>query len=362
VHAHLERPEFYDLADELGIMVWQDFPLQWGYTDSRAFHEEARSQAEDMIRQYGDHPSIVLWCMHNESPHAMEWMQKRAADQNRALDEELAAIARSLDPSRVVHRDSGTGDAHTYFGWYEGKLEDVVGADLEPLVTEYGAASLPGVDTLRTMFDSESLWPDTPGDWESWEFADFQRASTFRIAKISQGRNIGEFVANTQRYQAVAVRFTTEVLRRRKWTKNTGVYQFMFVDDWPSITWSVVDYYRRPKLAYGALRQAMQPVLPSIEYDPRHPDKPVAIHVVNDVLRPFDHARVTWRATAPGQRDVEGSREVDIPADAVIPVARLGTLGALAGRKGRLTVRIESASGETLGSAELGPEDFLEER
>ena len=30
VHAHLERPEFYDLADELGIMVWQDFPLQWG--------------------------------------------------------------------------------------------------------------------------------------------------------------------------------------------------------------------------------------------------------------------------------------------------------------------------------------------
>ena len=34
VHAHLERPEFYDLADEMGILVWQDFPLQWGYTDT----------------------------------------------------------------------------------------------------------------------------------------------------------------------------------------------------------------------------------------------------------------------------------------------------------------------------------------
>ena len=33
VHAHLERPEFYEVADEMGVMIWQDFPLQWGYTD-----------------------------------------------------------------------------------------------------------------------------------------------------------------------------------------------------------------------------------------------------------------------------------------------------------------------------------------
>ncbi len=360
VHAHLERPEFYDLADELGMMVWQDFPLQWGYSDSPAFHEQARSQAEDMIRQYGDHASIVLWCMHNESPHAMEWMQKRAPDQNRALDDELAALARELDPSRVVHRDSGTGDAHTYFGWYEGKLEDILGAQLAPLVTEYGAASLPALDTLRTMFDAETLWPDAPRDWESWEFADFQQQTTFRVAKIRQGRNIGEFVANTQRYQAISVRFTTEVLRRRKWTQNTGVYQFMFVDDWPSITWSVVDYYRRPKLAYSALRQAMQRVLPSIEYDPRDPGKPITLHVVSDLLQPLPHAHVRWRATAPGQPDRQGSVDLDIPADAVVRAADLGTVAAVASRKGRLDVRVESASGEVVGTAELGPDDFLD--
>jgi beta-mannosidase len=362
VHAHLERPEFYDLADELGIMVWQDFPLQWGYTDSRAFHDVARAQAEDMIRQYGDHPSIVLWCMHNESPHAMEWMQKRAPDQNRELDEQLAALARSLDPSRVVHRDSGTGDAHIYFGWYDGNVEDVATAEVEPLVTEYGAASLPGLDTLRTMFDAESLWPDTPRDWESWQFADFQAKETFRNAGIKQGRTINEFIANTQRYQAVAVRFTTEVLRRRKWAGNTGVYQFMFVDDWPSITWSVVDYYRRPKLAYAALALAMQRVLPSLEYDPRDPGKPIALHVVNDLLKPLERARVHWRATSPRQRDVEGSREIDVPADAVVRVADLGRLDALASRTGRLEVRVESATGELLGHAELGPDDFLDRK
>jgi len=112
VHAHLERPELYDLADELGLLLWQDFPLQWGYTDMPAFREEALRQAEDMVRQYGNHPSIVVWCMHNESPHAMSWMKHRDPDQNRALDDALASLAKKLDPSRVVHRDSGTGDGH----------------------------------------------------------------------------------------------------------------------------------------------------------------------------------------------------------------------------------------------------------
>ncbi len=360
VHAHLERPEFYDLADELGILVWQDFPLQWGYADSSAFREEAIAQVEDMVRQYGDHPSIGLWCMHNESPHAMEWMQKRTPNQNRELDEQLAARARALDPSRAVHRDSGTGDGHAYFGWYEGNIEDIATADLEPLVTEYGAASLPALDTLRTMFDAESLWPDTPRDWASWQFADFQPKETFRVAKIKQGRTIHEFIVNTQRYQAVAVRYTTELLRRRKWTKNTGVYQFMFVDDWPSITWSVIDYYRRPKLAYSALKQAMQPVLPSVEYDPHDPSKPMAIHVVNDRLQPLLHARVSWRATVSGRPDVEASREIDLPADAVVRVADLPAAATLLAGGGRLEVRIASASGEVLGRSELGPEDFLE--
>jgi hypothetical protein len=107
----------------------------------------------------------------------------------------------------------------------------------------------------------------------------------------------------------------------------------------------------------------MQRVLPSLEYSPRDPGKPVVVYVVNDMLRSFDHARVLWRTTAAGEgapRDIEGSRELDVPADAVVRVADLGTLGALASGKGRLEVRIESASGELLGRSTLGPEDFLD--
>jgi beta-mannosidase len=362
VHAHLERPELYDLADELGIMVWQDFPLQWGYTDLPSFHAEALRQAEDMVRQYGDHPSIVVWSMHNESPYAMTWMKRRDPEQNRALDDALAARVRGLDPSRVVHRDSGTGDGHYYYGWYDGQLDDAAQAKEAPFVTEYGAAALPGVETLRTMFDANTLWPRTPEEWDSWRFADFQPQTTFDVARVEQGPDLGAFVHNTQRYQATLLRYTTELLRRRKWAGNTGIYQFMFVDDWPSITWSVLDYYRRPKLGYAAMKAAMAPLLPSIAYDPQNPSAPLSIYVVNDRLTPLPGARVSWWVTGFGRNGPAGEQAVDVPADGVAKVVDLGAIPALADAGAHLEVRITSAAGEPLAEARLGAEDFIERR
>jgi beta-mannosidase len=258
-----------------------------------------------------------------------------------------------------VHRDSGTGDGHYYYGWYDGTLTDIASAKVVPLVTEYGAAALPPVETLRTMFDAESLWPDTPRDWETWQFADFQPKNTFDLAKVPKGKDIDEFVRNTQRYQATVVRYTTELLRRRKWTSSTGIYQFMFVDDWPSITWSVVDYYRRPKLAYEALKGSMKRLLASIEYMPDDPKKPVAIHVVNDFTKAFEGARVSFRIREPSHGDVVGERRLDIPADASVRALDLGSVAALADPRGSIDVTIESATGEVLARSRLGAEDFV---
>ena len=362
VHAHLERPEFYDFADELGVMVWQDFPLQWGYTDLPAFHAEAERQAEDMVRQYGNHPSIVVWSMHNESPHAMEWMKRKDRDQNLALDEALAGVARRLDPSRIVHRDSGTGDGHYYYGWYDGTLDDVSKAKLAPLVTEYGAAALPGADTLRAMFDTQTLWPRTTSDWETWKFADFQPKTTFGVARVDQGKDLEAFVLNTQRYQSALLRYTTELLRRRKWQGSTGIYQFMFVDDWPSITWSVLDYYRRPKLGYAAMRASMQRLLPSIVYDPQDRAAPIAIYAVNDYVHAFPRARVSWQLSGAGTQATSGEKVLDIPADGVVKVVDLGVIAGFAKGGARLEVHIRGAEGEALADAQLGADDFVDRR
>ena len=64
VNGHIARPEVYDAADELGMLVWQDFPLQWSY--ARTIRKEAVRQAREAVDLLGHHPSIAVWCAHNE--------------------------------------------------------------------------------------------------------------------------------------------------------------------------------------------------------------------------------------------------------------------------------------------------------
>ena len=64
VHAHVSRPELYDAADEPGCSLWQDFPLQWGY--ARGIRKQASRQAREAVDLLGHHPSIAVWCGHNE--------------------------------------------------------------------------------------------------------------------------------------------------------------------------------------------------------------------------------------------------------------------------------------------------------
>lgn len=356
VHAHLERPAFYDLADAAGLMVWQDFPLQWGYTDLPAFHQEAQRQLRDMIELGFNHPSIIVWSMHNEAPHAMPWMKRKVQDQNLALDESLLTLSRTLDPTRVHHRDSGTGDGHPYPGWYSGTAAEYAAVPGAPFITEYGAQALPVAETMKTMVPFAGV-PQSDREWDDWTFHNFQREQTFQLAKLPGATSLPELITASQNYQAAVLRFGTEHYRRAKWSRVTGLYQFMFVDDWPSITWSVLDYYRRPKRGYTALRDSMQPVLPSIEYGISDPNHAITIWVVNDRLEAYRQARVKWRIGA-AAAPVE-TRTVDIPADGVIKVADLGLRPDIARGDNTLDVWIEDAAGKVLGRNTLEAADFI---
>ncbi len=359
VHAHLERPEFYDVADSAGIMIWQDFPLQWGYTDEPSFRVQAMRQARDMIDRYASHPSIIVWSMHNESPHAMTWMQKKDPRQNLALDNALDALAARLDSSRVHHRDSGTGDGHPYHGWYSGKVGDFAKLPKETFITEYGAQALPAAETMRAMMPDSELSNMRDGRWDEWMFHNFQPPQTFGIAHIRRGSKLEDFIYESQRYQTQLTRFATEIFRRAKWKGSTGIYQFMFVDDWPSITWSVVDYFRKTKPAYAALTSSMQPVLPSIEYQIDDREKPLAIHIVNDRLTAYPRAVLKWRIVAPdGSEGPITVRRLDIPADTAFKVFDLGPLLEVTRGTSRLDAWIEARDGGVLGKTSLTQDDF----
>lgn len=297
VHAHVASPTFYRLCDEAGLLVWQDFPLQWGYDDSPAFAAEAARQAREMARSLHNHPSVIHYAAINEAPWSSDWMvwkyKDYDPDQNRLLAQAVETALREEDPSRPSQGNAHPAE-HAWSGWYEGSYRDFAKATPQPIVTEFGAQAVPDVVTLRTFLKEGELWPLTGPVLETWEYHNFQMRELREVAKIPLGDSVEALVQNTQRYQARVSQFAAENLRRQKWQPVTGIFQFMFVEHWASMNWGVVDYTRRPKLGYAALTRAYQPVLVVASKKPNERD--LTLHLVNDTREDLRGATILARS------------------------------------------------------------------
>lgn len=267
VHAHVTSPEFYHLANAAGLLIWQDFPLQWGYEDTPAFTQEAIRQAHEMIGQLYNHPAIFAWSLHNEPPWNATWMvdmyENYDPKQNRQFGQTLYEAVMPADATRYLHAASVLAE-HPWWGWYSSTYERYGQPTEEPLITEFGAQALPNVASLRRIFNPAQLWPEEEADWSEWQYHNFQRYETFELAKVDPGQTLEEFVDNTQNYQARLHQYAAEAYRRQKYEPVSAIFQFMFCEPWPSISWGMVDYWRQPKAGYAALQMAYQPILPSI--------------------------------------------------------------------------------------------------
>jgi beta-mannosidase len=322
VHAHITGPEFYDMADETGMLVWQDFPLQWGYADSEQFIINARRQAAEMVSGLYNHPSIFVWCGHNEPPWDADWMKWKYPDyspqQNKKLDNELFARLSELDSTRPVQKHSSTAE-HPWLGWYSGSWLDYGKPATLPLITEFGAQALPVKATLETIFTPENLWPQNNQQWDIWKYHNFQPHETFTLAGIEQGTSLEEFIHNTQSYQARLNKYAAESYRRQRFQPVSGIFQFMFVEHWPSVNWGIVDYLRQPKPGYTALQTAYQLLLPSIEYDrvvwKKNEPVRVKLWLVNDFKQSFSALQLHMYLRQPDNSSVD-AKMISTPIDA----------------------------------------------
>lgn len=325
VHGHVAGRGLYEVADEMGLMIWQDVPLQWGYDDSAAFADNAVRQTREMVEQFGNSPAIIAWGGHNEPPWNSPWMEKRFPDWhkdlNRALTDKVAD-ALATDNSRIVRRFSAV-EEHYWAGWYFGTIRDLLSPAKTAIITEFGAQALPRLSTLKTIIPPEVRWPkttaaDDPG-WTRWKYHNFQPFQTFKFAKIPRGDNLQQMIANTQAYQAELVATAAESYRRQRYQPVTALFHFMFVETWPSINWGVVDYLRKPKAGYYALQKAYQPLLPSIEpvtaqWQPGQPAT-VGLWAINDTWSACDQCQLKWQVKQNKRVLDKGETTLTIPAD-----------------------------------------------
>ncbi len=345
VHAHVSRPELYEAADDAGLLLWQDFPLQWGY--ARGIRRQAAHQARAMVDLLGHHPSVVLWCAHNEPVrveggiHPERSSLRRAAaftshllpnDNKLILDRSVARALRRADGTRPVDLHSGVlpgpgsagTDSHLYFGWYHGTLDGLAPLlrafpRLGRFVSELGAQAVPE----QAAFAEPERWPDL--DWERLAGHHcLQKPNFDRFVPPGRYDTFDAWRDATQEYQAALVQLQVEDLRRIAGRPCGGFCHFSFADAQPAITWSVLDHLRTPKAGLAALRDACRTVLPML--DPRTG----ALHVSNAgrLDLPGATLEVDDGSGRPRRRFAG-----DVPASSVVYVGRIDPPAGAGGRR-----------------------------
>jgi beta-mannosidase len=358
IHGHIAAPATYAAADELGVLVLQDFPLQWGY--ARSVRGQAVNQARAAVDVLGHHPSIVQWNCHNEPTAAaigiegdttrsrLRYLvgQQLPSWNKTVLDRWVRRAIEGVDPTRLVVPHSGGlphfptldgTDSHFYFGWYHGDVRDIERlASAVPrvvrFVSEFGSQSVP--DTAD--FIDPTAWPDL--DWEHLQLHHgLQKWAFDERVPPDQFATFDEWRRATQTYQAELIRHHIEVLRRLKYRPAGGFCMFALNDAAPVVSWSVLDSARRPKLAWDALVQACRPLIVVAERPPSIVTAgerlSLDVHAVNDLRHAVDPAVVDVVAHwAGGERRWRFGGSVG--ADECVKIGRIElevpeTLGAL---------------------------------
>ncbi|MBA3534797.1 MAG: hypothetical protein H0T73_23035 [Ardenticatenales bacterium] len=254
-----ERREFYELCDRLGILLWQEFPFACAFLDhyprDRDFLDVAYQESVSMVRRLRHHPSLILWGAGNEYSYR----------RNRHLVEMLAQVVQHDDNRPFLPPSPGPDDRHNWHIWHGGAPLHELAEETTPFLSEFGLQALPGRRSLSEFLSEDSLWP--PGDQWISRYANLDKLRCYLPAAAQH--NLYQFIAASQEAQAAAVQIAVERLRRRKAESAGGVAIWQWNEPWPAISWALVDYFGRPKLAAERLRMWYSPLLLSLDFDRR---------------------------------------------------------------------------------------------
>ena len=252
-----ESEDFYELCDELGLMVIQEWPTCWDSQKDQPFDELENTVLAHMPK-LRNHPSLIMWCGGNESAkadgEAMDMMERYAYE---------------LDGSRCFHKTSPWGGAlHNYSTYWDMQDIDVSLNLRSHFMGEFGMASAPNLNSVKKYVPEEEM-----STWPPERFGSFGH-HTPRFNQLEPndmehlGKRVPEFVAEdtmesfiwaTQMAQATAIRHTLEAYRTR-WPDATGICYYKLTDVYPACSWSTVDYYGVPKLSYYVIQDSYQPL------------------------------------------------------------------------------------------------------
>lgn len=270
-----EANEFYELCDEMGILVWQDYMFACSmYPGTQEFLDNVRAEAIDNVKRLRNHPSIVLWAGNNEVETAWRnwgWRQNLPAslwdDYQKIFHGVLQEVSAKYDPTRPYWPSSPhgglendpeslhSGDTHFWQVWHAAEPFSTYEKQTPRFMSEYGFQSFPNIESVKAYTVPEDR------DIESPIMLAHQRhprgnqlVREYMLREYEKPKDFESFLYVSQVLQAEGIRIGAEHLRRIM-PHNMGSLYWQIDDCWPVASWSSIDYYGRWKaLQYYARR------------------------------------------------------------------------------------------------------------
>ncbi|MCQ2509045.1 MAG: glycoside hydrolase family 2 protein [Lachnospiraceae bacterium] len=284
---HYPDDWFYDLCDEMGLVVWQDFMFACGHYDlTEEFEENVTAEFIDNIKRLRHHASLGLWCGNNEMEQFVKegnWMTKESElrDYLFLYERVIPKTLEKVDPNTFywpaspssggcldAPNDENRGDVHYWDVWHGNVPFSEYRKFYFRYISEFGFQSFPSVKTVETFTDD-------PADMNifSYIMEKHQRnnSANGKIMNYMQQtfKYPGDFqtvIYASQLLQAEAIRYGVEHFRRnRNNLRCMGAVYWQFNDCWPVASWSSVDYSGRLKALHYYARRFFSPVMISCQ-------------------------------------------------------------------------------------------------
>jgi beta-mannosidase len=271
---------FYDLCDELGLIVWQDCMFACAVYDlTEEFDKNIRAELEDNVKRLRHHASLGLWCGNNEMEMFVDMMQwvstpRQKADYIKIYEYIFPQVIREHDPASFYWpaspssggsfdnpNDPNRGDVHCWDVWHGGKPFSDYRKHYFRYVSEFGFQSFPLLKTVEafTLPEDRNIF--------SYVMERHQRNNTangkimdymYQIFLYPNG--FDRILYASQLLQAEAVKYGVEHFRRNRGRCMGAVY-WQLNDIWPVASWASIDYHFRWKALHYYAKRFFQPLM-----------------------------------------------------------------------------------------------------
>lgn len=333
-----ENDEFYELCDEMGILVWQDFMFACSlYPGDSAFIKNVKEEAIFQIKRLRDHPSLALWCGNNEMNELWNnWGYQKKYGYSTAdsaevwqdylslFDELLPRLVKQLDAKTFYlestpvigwgHEESmNRGDSHYWGIWWGKQPFEKYEEKIPRFSSEFGFQSLPHLNTILS-FTRESQLNLFSDDMKAHQKSSIGNQTILDYLPLyyPQPNDFKELIYVSQLLQAYGMDLAFKAQRMVK-PRCMGTLFWQLNDCWPGLSWSSLDYYKQKKATHYMAEKDFATFLVQSEIK----DKKMIIKIVSDSLQNISGNIETAIISFSGDTIKILNNEVMIPANQV---------------------------------------------